>query len=202
MINNKKELKFYVMADMMMNRGKFKYSLVDKVKHFFCPDYVMEFLKTLRYCEYYTNIGSIKRYYWKMKNNRLQLKLGFSIALNVLEYGVVIPHYGTIVVGEGNTIGCYSVLHTSICITAGKKKIGDAFYCSTGTKVLNDISIGKNISCAANSVVNKDICIDNVLVVGSPAIIKKKTEPWYIRDGKIILERVENCNKLKQEIGV
>lgn len=59
------------------------------------------------------------------------MKLGFTIAENVFGYGLVIPHYGTIVVGSGNRIGNYAVLHTSTCITAGKKNIGDGLYLST-----------------------------------------------------------------------
>lgn len=69
------------------------------------------------------------------------MKLGFTIAENVFGYGLVIPHYGTIVVGSGNRIGNYAVLHTSTCITAGKKNIGDGLYLSTGAKVLRDVQL-------------------------------------------------------------
>lgn len=64
------------------------------------------------------------------------MKLGFTISENVFGYGLVIPNYGTIVVGSGNQIGNYSVLHTSTCISAGRKRIGDGLYLSTGAKVL------------------------------------------------------------------
>ena len=202
MITSKRELKFYLMADSMMNIGKFEYSFIERIKRIIVPNDILNFMKSLRYYEYYKNVGSIKRFYWKLKNKRIQLKLGFSIAPNVLGYGVVIPHWGTIVVGYGNHIGNYSVLHTSTCITAGKKEIGDAFYCSAGTKVINDIVIGKNVSASVNSVVNKNIEVDNVLIVGSPATIKKQTEPWYVRDGKEYLEKVENCEKLKEKFGI
>lgn len=87
----------------------------------------------------------------------MELKLGFSIARNVFGYGLVIPHYGTIVVGSGNIIGNYCVLHTSTCITAGNKRIGNGFYCSTGAKILDDVVIGDNVTVGANAVVNKNV---------------------------------------------
>lgn len=51
-INSKKELKFVIMADMMMNRGKFKWNFKDRIRHFFARDYIMEYLKHLRYTDY------------------------------------------------------------------------------------------------------------------------------------------------------
>lgn len=96
------------------------------------------------------------------------MKLGFTIAENVFGYGLVIPHYGTIVVGSGNRIGNYAVLHTSTCITAGKKNIGDGLYLSTGAKVLGDIELGNFITIGANAVVNKSE-EGNCLLIGIPA---------------------------------
>jgi len=52
MIQNRTELKFYIMADMMMNRGKFKWNLKDRIKHLLLPDYVMKYLKSMRYVAY------------------------------------------------------------------------------------------------------------------------------------------------------
>ena len=117
-------------------------------------------------------------------------------------YGLVIPHYGTIVVGAGNTIGNYAVLHTSTCITAGNKIIDDALYLSTGAKIINDISLGNCVSVSANSVVNKSIQESNVLLVGSPAIVKKESEPWYIRDGKEFERRVSAVEALRKTTGL
>ena len=83
------------------------------------------------------------------------MKLGFSISENVFGYGLVIPHYGTIVVGSGNHIGNYAVLHTSTCVTAGNKIIGDGMYLSTGAKVLGDIELGNFTTIGANAVAHK-----------------------------------------------
>lgn len=55
MIKSKQELRFFIMADMMMNRGKFKWSLKDRIKHLFLPDNIMCYLKSMRYCDYLSN---------------------------------------------------------------------------------------------------------------------------------------------------
>lgn len=61
--------------------------------------------------------------------------MGITIVYNVFGYGLVIPHYGTIVVGESNNIGNYAVLHTSTCISSNGKIIGNGLYLSTGAKI-------------------------------------------------------------------
>ena len=126
------------------------------------------------------------------------MKLGFSIAKNVLGYGLVIPHFGTIVVGSGNVIGNYCVLHTSICITAGKKQIGNGFYCSAGAKVLNDVVIGDDVTVGANAVVNKDV-EKKSLVIGIPASFKRTANEWYTGEYE---RRVKKCEELRERLGL
>lgn len=205
MIDNKKKLQLFLAADRIMNRGKATMSLKERLYKIIFPDNIMKYLESLRKEEYYS--GS-RGGYWplrlfnKMRYQRLGIKLGFTIPVNVFGYGLVIPHYGTIVVGAGNTIGNYAVLHTSTCITAGRKSIGDAMYLSTGAKVLNDISLGDGVSISANSVVNKSVQESNVLLVGCPASIKKESQPWYIRDGKEFERRVSEVEALRQLMGL
>lgn len=127
--------------------------------------------------------------------------LGFSIDPNVLGYGVCIPHYGTIVVGSGNTIGNFCVLHTSTCITAGKKIIGNNLYLSSGVKIIKpDVKLGNGVSISANGVVRDDFPEDNILLAGNPVKKVKDTIAWYERDGKVYKDRVEACNRLYEEI--
>ena len=99
--------------------------------------------------------------------------MGFTIAEIVFGYGLVIPHYGSIVVGSGNRIGNFAVLHTSTCITAGKKNIGDGLYLSTGAKVLGDIELGNFITIGANAVVNKSE-EGNCFLIRNPPEKKRK----------------------------
>lgn len=110
------------------------------------------------------------------------LKLGFSIGYKCFGYGLVIPHYGTIVVGDSNRCGNYCVLHTSTCISGerGGKIIGNALYLSTGVKIFKPITLGDNVQIGCNSVVNKTFTDDDILLVGMPAVIKKNVTPWYV----------------------
>ena len=96
MIKTKKELKFYIKADRIMNSGNKKNSFIHNLLY---PNYLLKFLKLLRICEYWSRHNPIIFNYYYMRYYRLSLKLGFSIPLNVFGYGLVIPHYGTIVVG-------------------------------------------------------------------------------------------------------
>lgn len=124
-IQSKKQLKFYILADRMINRGCFRFTLKQKLLHLFHRDYIMDYLKALRKTEYYINTKKTRTIgycIYRLRLMKLGVKLGFSISPNVFGYGLLIPHYGTIVVGNGNKIGNYAVLHTSTCITAGKNK--------------------------------------------------------------------------------
>ena len=192
---SKKEMRFYIKADLIMNTG------CDKIPFFrnlFYPNYILRYLFLLRKCEYYQYHNQIIFNYYYYRFWRLGRKLGFSINLNVFGYGLVIPHYGTIVVGGGNKIGNYCVLHTSTCITAGSKIIGDAFYVSTGAKVIKNINLPDGISVAPNSVVSHSVQENDVLLAGAPAKIIKESLKWYIRDGEKYTNRVAKVEELKK----
>lgn len=103
MIRNKKELDFYIKADTYMNRGYFNPPLKERLKKVFMSDDIMAFLRYMRKCQYYSQRGGVSRLYFKWCNHQYHLvsrRLGFSIGFNVFGYGLVIPHYGTIVVGK------------------------------------------------------------------------------------------------------
>lgn len=124
------------------------------------------------------------------------MKLGFSIGCDVFGYGLVLPHYGTIVVGISNRIGNYAVLHTSTCISDNGKVIGDGLYLSTGAKKTSKVTLGRGVSVGANSVVNKDFG-DNVLLVGLPAEVKRSRKIWYEEENDIHYERVKKIENLR-----
>ena len=194
MIKTKKELKKYLAADFIMNYGE--YTLKNRIKCHFEHNLIIKYLKTLRVVEYKKNNHSRLLRLYKIKLEKIGYKTGFSISPNVLGYGVVIPHYGTIVVGPGNSIGKFCVLHTSTCIGGGKRIIGDAFYLSSGAKVFKNKTISSNVSVAANSLLNKDVDIPNALYGGLPAKFIKKADPWYIRDGDFYTNLVKKCEEL------
>lgn len=197
MINSKKELSFYLKADRMMNRGTFVYSFKYRLIHWIYPDYIMSYLEAMRKYSYYRHVNSMLKYYYYYKYKKLGLKLGFSIGYDVFGYGLVIPHYGTIVVGNSNKIGNYAVLHTSTCISDNGKKIGDGLYCSTGVKITKKIILGNNCSIGANSLVNKDFQEDGILLGGIPANFIRKSDAWYVRDGQAYINKVNSVEKLK-----
>lgn len=204
-IHSKKELKFYIAADMMMNHGKFRWSWEDRLKHIVAPDYIMRYLKSMRHLQYLSSnrqrspLWYCRYLYHRIRYRELGYKLGFSIDYNSLGYGVGIPHYGTIVVGRTSTIGNYAVLHTSICVTGTGSEIGDAPYISTGAKVISTVKIGDNVAIGANSVVNKDMPGD-CMVAGVPAKVIKPSQPWYIRDGQKFTDRVATVEALRTEM--
>ena len=163
------------------------------------------YLKYLRLAEYYAGKSGLfnklrfYRYYHKL--NRYNLKLGYDIACGVFGYGLVLPHIGTKVVGGGNKIGNYAVLHTSTCITAGNKVIGDGLYLSAGAKLIKDIHLGNNVTVSVNSVVNRDFPEDNILLAGMPAkVVKTDYETWFDRDK--YNDRVKKVEALKQQMGL
>lgn len=96
----------------------------------------------------------ILRFYWGRKFRGGGMQLGLSIGHNSLGYGVIIPHYGTIVVNGEAAIGNFAVLHSFTCI-AGKKTIGNYLYLSTGSQITGDIVLGDGVTVSALSLVNK-----------------------------------------------
>lgn len=55
MIQRKKHLRFYLQADMMMNRGYFKVPFRIWLQELLSPDYTMKFLKAMRKVQYYSH---------------------------------------------------------------------------------------------------------------------------------------------------
>lgn len=130
------------------------------------------------------------------------VRLGFSIGYNVFGYGLVIPHYGTIVVNDDVRAGSYCVIHTSTCIGGSSKMIGNGLYLSASAKIMGEVTLGNGVTIAANSLVNKSSG-NNVLLVGSPAIVKRQNYPfWWERDGIMYAHRVAAIENLKNQMGL
>jgi len=204
MIRTKRELYFYILADRMMNRGVFHYSLSDKIKKIFIPDYIMSFLESMRKAEYYKGkhgiINKLYFYLSSIKYNKLGYKLSFSIGLNTLGYGVSIPHYGTIIIGKKNSIGKYAVLHTNTCITSMGTIIGDGLNLSTGSIITKKIILGNYITICANSIINNDFETDRKLIGGNIAKYIKDYPEWYLNDGMTYLNRVKEIEALREKM--
>lgn len=201
MIQTKQDLKFYIAADRIMNGRTAKRDIAEIIVG---GGVIINYLRAMRHCAYYQNTVHSKlsprmilRHHWSRRFSKLGLKLGFSIGANSLGYGVVIPHYGTIVVNGEALVGNFAVLHTCTCI-AGKKTIGDYFYLSAGSQVTGDITLGDGVSVSAHSLVNKS-SESNVLLVGAPAQVKKTNYPlWVERDGETFMARVKKVKELQK----
>ncbi len=209
MILSKKELLFYISADRIIANKSAKINCRERLKNFTSPNYILMFLRSMRYVAYYDNVKrnskvvGFKCYFHRWRYKRLGVKLGFTIGYNTFGYGLLIPHYGTIVINSSIKAGNFCVLHTSTCIGGGGKLIGDGLYLSSGALIMgSDIILGDNISVASNSLVNKSISTSNVLLAGTPAIIKSSAKAWYERDGKRYVKRIANIEKLRLKMEI
>lgn len=118
------------------------------------------------------------------------------------EYGLCIPHYGTIVVGNSNHIGPYATLHTSTCITDTCRRIGKGLLLATGAKITGGEVLGDHITVAANSVVTRSFSEGNALLVGIPAFKKKEYPVWYSSLTGEWKRRVDEVENLKTKMGI
>lgn len=179
-----------------------------KIKLIFGLSDILRYLRILRYYEFYLNtkksfLDGLFLNWYKFRWIRLGEKLGFTIYPNTCGYGLRIPHWGTIVIGPHNEIGNYALFHTSVCIPTGKRKIGNFLKMSAGSKIINKgISLGSGTTIASNSVVTKECKLDNCLLAGMPAVLKKRNLPWIITDGTEPLKRFNHIENLKASMGL
>lgn len=215
MITSKKELSFYIQADRIMNGYPQTRSFREKVLNLFNAilgygtvwggkQLIINYLYSMRNYSYYLHqkgiVNKMKRVWHGFQYKKRGLKLGFSIGADVFGYGLVIPHYGTIVVGAPNHIGNYAVLHTSTCISAKDSVIGEGLYLSTGVKITQKVNLGNGVMIGANSVVNKSFG-DNQIIVGTPAKAIGQRQIWYEEEpyfkGKVIEIEQSKSSHLK-----
>ena len=180
MIKSKKDYYYYIEADRIANGLPLKFTLFQRSKQFLLPNYIYEFLKTLRKLEYYKNCKKgiyalICRVFITRKFNKLSLHLGFTIPPNVFGPGLSIAHAGTIIINGGARIGENCRLHACVNIgtAAGHSnkapKIGNNCYIGPGVKMYGDIIIANGIAIGANAVVNKSFTECNIAIAGIPA---------------------------------
>lgn len=167
-----------------------KPSLLGIIKQIFFPNVIWRFEKILRYLEYYNNTKKKNLFRWggyfyyKILFRKQSLKLGFSIPINVFDYGLSIAHYGTIVISPNARIGKYCHIHAGVNIgaSAGKPEapfIGDNVYIGPGAILFGDIRIADNCTIAANATVNKDFYISHSVIAGTPAkVVKENYFNW------------------------
>lgn len=137
-------------------------------------DEVWKFTRLLRKIEYLTNckkgiISEIFLQCYRFQLHKLGLKIGFSIPINVFGAGLILFHWGTIVVSANAKVGNNCQLYCCTNIADGVE-IGDNVFIAPGVKILNNVKIADGVRIGANSVVTKDILESNITVAGAPAV--------------------------------
>lgn len=190
----------------MMNRGYFKRDFLHKLYDLFSPDMVMSFLRAMRKYSYYKANGEgYKCLIYKLIYRRLSYKCGFSIGADTCGYGLVLHHYGTVIVGTDNNIGNYANLLPS-CISKSGSTFGDYLFVGYGAIVSRHVEMGNNIKIAANSVVNKSVDESNIVVAGTPATVKKRDNATWMEmysgiDGEW-MRRMNKVENLRIQMGL
>lgn len=189
MIKNKLELEHYIREDLNANLSTTHLSWKKRLGYRLYKNesyMVVRLLRALRYHEYYTNmcskhntiINKILLRYYTIKHHRLEIKYGIKLGVNVLGYGVYIPHINGGLIADCTSIGNYCSLNNGVIIgrnhtIENSPIIGDHVNICVGSKIVRKVTIGNNVIVAPNSVVIEDVP-DNCIVSGVPAKIVKK----------------------------
>lgn len=81
-------------------------------------------------------------------------------------------------IGHDVSISSFATIESGAMI-GGLCSIGEKSYIGMGAIILPKVKIGKNCMVAAGSVVREDV-VDNSMVAGVPATVKKENIPGYI----------------------
>lgn len=205
-IKTKKELIYSIKVDRIINGYPVRKTLKERIAVVFMGPGIIEYLEYMRKLSYYSyryntpphqGIWSVPYLYYRIKFEKLGKKLGFSINYNSFGYGLVLPHYGTVVVGKCN-IGNFALIHTSTCITARNHQIGEGLVLSTGAKIIKQVELGDYVQVGPNSVVNSSFKKGSCTIVGAPAHYAKDASPWFEVDKMSEIMRTINNIKIEQ----
>lgn len=173
MIKSKSDYKYYKSRDAA--NGSFKLN----VKEYVFND-IWRFLRALRFAEYIHNTkqGShwkLFKLFTKYRYKSIGKKLGYSIPMNVFGPGLMLPHFGNIVVSSHSQVGENCKIHVGVNIGAAYNKpkdapiLGNNCYIAPGAKLFGAIKLGNNVKIGANAVVNKSFDDDDITLLGVPA---------------------------------
>ena len=142
-------------------------------------DEIWKLERLLRRVEYTKNckkgpIGIVLGKYYGYRFHRLSVRLGMTLPINVFGPGLVIPHYGTIVVHANAKIGSNCRLQEGVTIGAANGSheaavIGNNCYFGSGAKVIGAVRIADDVAVGANAVVTRDISEPGTTWAGIPA---------------------------------
>lgn len=172
----KKDYLFYLKADLA-GRGKSCLSMRDRLQN-----YILRYQRVLRKMECLMNrkrciLDKVILRILEYRFNRLGAFLGFSVPPNTCGAGLVLIHYGSVIISGKARLGENCRIHSCVNIGEYEEKaptIGDRVYIGPGAKLYGDIHIGNGVVIGANAVVNKSFP-DNVTIAGAPAKIIAQT---------------------------
>jgi len=127
--------------------------------------------------------GFLKWVFWHLYLDSSQ-KSGLEILTQKLGGGVILPHWGRILLNAeeiGANLYCFHNVTVGNDYKSGKPKIGKNVFIGTGSVILGKITIGDNVVIGASSFVNSDVP-SNSLVAGNPAKIIKSIDDTYIEE--------------------
>ena len=189
LLDTKDKLKEWIRRDRISSGYPATISIKEYVIGLIAPNYIMRFERLLRIVEYIYN--SKTGIFWKIvlfilriRLRKMQVRLGFTIPINVFGPGLAIAHYGNIVVSQNASIGDNCRIHSGVNIGSSGGDdaapiIGDNVYIGPGAILFGDIIIGNGVLIGANATVNKSFEENNVVIAGTPArIVKEHASTW------------------------
>ena len=162
-INSKEDYNLFLEADMH-RRGLQKWSAFSRLWQ--PASVILAWQRLLREAEYYHNCKTslswtpYYAYLWH-KLQQSSIKLGFTIPLNVFGPGLVITHWGTIIVSPKAQVGANCNLGNDTHIARktarfdNAPRIGDDVKIGAGARILGDIELADRIVVGTNAVVTK-----------------------------------------------
>lgn len=181
MINNKSDLRKYIIEDASANGISLGLSYYLKLVYGNIPARAFRYLKSLRYYEYSLNTHSLLRFWYRFKSRRIGAKYNIAITPNTVGYGLKLPHLENGIIINCTTMGNYCIVNSGVVL--GNKgpglneltpTVGNGVNFCVGCKVIGKINIGDNVLVAPNAVVIKDVPA-NCVVAGVPAKIINTT---------------------------
>jgi serine O-acetyltransferase len=135
----------------------------------------------------------------KIKFDKLSVKFGFSIPINVFGPGLSIAHRGVIVVHEDSKIGENCRIHQGVTIGSGRLErndspsIGNNVFIGANVVIAGSIQIADGIAIGANSYVDKSFLEPNITIAGCPArkVSDKGSEGLWIKATEILRAKLE-----------
>lgn len=180
MISSKADYLAYIEADREALGAKTRHPLIQTSNSMvWLCDPVCRFQRLLRKLEYWTNChGALCTPYLvflRWRYQRMSVRLGFTIPLNVCGPGLCLAHYGSVIISRHAKIGSNCVIHGCVNIgahpkTGGASVIGDNVFIGPGAKLFNNITIADNVMIGANAVVSKDVLVPGSVVISANVI--------------------------------